>query len=171
MRTTGTHPFGSDLAELYTDHQGWLHAWLRKKLGCTHLAADLSQDTFVRLMVKQEPVVMQEPRAYLLTVAQRVLSNYWRREKIERAYALTLLQIAEATTPSPEERAILIETLMAIDQLLNGLPLPVKRAFLYSQLDGLGHAQIAELLGVSVTTVKRYLVKAGVQCYFALASD
>lgn len=171
MHITGKHVTGGELAELYNDHQGWLHAWLRKKLSCTHLAADLSHDTFVRLLVKQEQVVMQEPRAYLLTIAQRVLSNYWRREKIERAYELALLQMPEATTPSPEERAILLETLMTIDQLLDGLPLAVKRAFLYSQLDGLGHAQIAEQLGVSITTVKRYLVKAGAQCYFALSLD
>ena len=158
---------GKQLADLYGAHHRWLHAWLRKKLGCTHLAADLSHDTFLRLMVKQELAVMQEPRAFLLTVAQRVLSNYWRREKIERAYELTLLQMPEATAPSPEERAILLQTLLTIDQLLDGLPLPVKRAFLYSQLDGLGHGQIAELLDISVTTVKRYLVRAGTQCYFA----
>ncbi|MCB5190769.1 sigma-70 family RNA polymerase sigma factor [Methylobacillus arboreus] len=171
MQATGKHPSQNQLADLYGAHHGWLHAWLRKKLGCTHLAADLSHDTFLRLLVKQELVVMQEPRAFLLTVAQRVLSNYWRREKIERAYELTLLQIPEATAPSPEERAILIETLLTIDQLLDGLPLAVKRAFLYSQLDGLGHAQIGELLGVSITTVKRYLVRAGTQCYFASSPD
>jgi len=37
---------------LYTDHQGWLQAWLRKKLGNAHQAADLAHDTFVCLQAQ-----------------------------------------------------------------------------------------------------------------------
>ncbi|WP_269147395.1 sigma factor, partial [Herbaspirillum lusitanum] len=34
----------------YSSHHGWLFGWLRKKLGCTHNAADVAQDTFVRII-------------------------------------------------------------------------------------------------------------------------
>ncbi|MDQ3268509.1 MAG: RNA polymerase subunit sigma, partial [Pseudomonadota bacterium] len=71
---------------LYSNHHGWLYGWLRKKLGCSHRAADLAHDTFVRLLAREERVAIQEPRAFLTTVAQRVLANHWRREQIERAY-------------------------------------------------------------------------------------
>ncbi len=171
MQVTGKQVIGQQLAELYGEHHSWLHGWLRKKLGCAHLAADLSHDTFLRLIVKQEMLAIQEPRAFLTTVAQRVLSNYWRKVKIERAYQVTLSQMPELLAPSTEEWGILSQTLLMIDQLLDGLPLGAKRAFLYSQLDGFGHAQIADLLGISVTTVKRYLVQAGTQCYFAVNND
>lgn len=159
------------LHSLYSDHHGWLHGLLRKKLGCTHRAADLAHDTFMRLLAREEPVVIQEPRAYLTTIAQRVLANHWRREQVERAYLEALAQVPEALAPSPEERATLLETLIEIDRLLDGLPAPVKRAFLYAQLDDMSHAEIAALLGISISTVKRYLVRAGAQCYFALAVD
>lgn len=154
---------------LYSNHHGWLHAWLRKKLGCTHRAADLAHDTFVRLLAREEPVVIQEPRAYLTTIAQRVLANHWRREQIERAYLEVLALAPEALAPSPEERAILLEILVEIDLLLDGLPAQVKRAFLHAQLDGMGHGEIAAALGISISTVKRHLVRAGAQCFFALA--
>lgn len=154
---------------LYSNHHGWLHAWLRKKLGCTHRAADLAHDTFVRLLAREEPVAIQEPRAYLTTIAQRVLANHWRREQIERAYLEVLALAPEALAPSPEERAILLETLVEIDLLLDGLPVQVKRAFLHAQLDGMGHGEIAAALGISISTVKRHLVRAGAQCFFALA--
>ena len=72
---------------------------------------------------------------------------------------------------SPEERAMLLETLFEIDRLLSGLPTAVKRAFLLSQLDGMEQADIAAQLRVSVTTVKRYLVRAATQCYFAVAPE
>jgi RNA polymerase sigma factor (sigma-70 family) len=159
------------VAELYRDHHGWLHAWLRRKLGCSHRAADLAHDTFVRLLAKEEPLPIREPRAFLTTVAQRVLANHWRREQIERAYLDALALVPEALSPSPEESAVLLETLVEIDRLLAGLPVAVKRAFLHAQLDGLSHAEIGTALGISITTVKRYLVRAGAQCYFALAVD
>ncbi|GAB7542378.1 sigma-70 family RNA polymerase sigma factor [Cupriavidus sp. CuC1] len=164
-------PLQRDLLALYSDHHRWLCGWLRKKLGCTHRAADLAHDTFLRLLAREEAIAIQEPRAFLTTVAQRVLANHWRREQIERAYLEALAQMPQPLAPSPEERAILLETLFEIDRLLAGLPTPVKRAFLLSQLDGLGQAEIATQLGISVTTVKRYLVRAGTQCYFALPVD
>lgn len=164
-------PLQRDLLALYSDHHRWLCGWLRKKLGCAHRAADLAHDTFLRLLAREEAIAIQEPRAFLTTVAQRVLANHWRREQIERAYLEALAQMPLSLAPSPEERAILLETLFEIDRLLAGLPTPVKRAFLLSQLDGLGQAEIATQLGISVTTVKRYLVRAGTQCYFALPVD
>jgi RNA polymerase sigma-70 factor (ECF subfamily) len=158
----------NDLHTLYIDHHRWLHGWLRKKLGCSHRAADLAHDTFVRLLTCEKAPAIQEPRAFLTTVAQRVLSNHRRRELIERAYRDALAQLPEALAPSPEECAIVLETLVEIDQLLGDLPVRVKRAFLYAQLDGMSQTEIAGELGVSVSTVKRYLVKAGTQCYFSL---
>ncbi len=141
---------------------------MRKKLGCAEKAADLAQDTFVRVLAGQagdERIV--EPRAFLTTIAQRVLSNHWRREKLEQAYLDALMLVPEQWELSLEARAILLETLLELDRLLDGLAGPVRRAFLLTQLDGLTHAQVAVELGISVPTVKRYVVKALQQCYFA----
>lgn len=161
------HVLHREIASLYVDHRGWLHGWLRKRLGNAHQAADLAQDTFMRLLTREEPVAAREPRAFLTTVAQRVLFNHYRRQQLEQAYLEALAHAPQAMALSPEARAILLETLDAIDRLLDGLPAPVRRAFLLAQLDGLKQAEIAALLGVSLTTVKRYLVQAGMQCYFA----
>ena len=44
-------------------------------------------------------------------------------------------------------------------------------AFLYSRLDGLTHADIAERLGVSVPRVRQYLAQGIRQCYIALYGE
>jgi RNA polymerase sigma-70 factor (ECF subfamily) len=74
----------------------------------------------------------------------------------------------EDLAPSEEERAILFETLVELDERLDGLPTLVKRAFLLSQVDGLSHGEVAAELGISIATVKRHLNKAAMRCYFAL---
>ena len=70
--------------------------------------------------------------------------------------------------PSEEERAIILQTLTELDQLLDGLPRAVKQAFLLAQIDGLTYNEIARELGISLATVKRHLNKAAMRCYFAL---
>ncbi|WP_327438843.1 sigma-70 family RNA polymerase sigma factor [Pseudomonas donghuensis] len=158
----------SSLEGLYLDHHNWLTGWLRRRLGCPDSAADLAQDTFMRLLQARETPLLNEPRAFLTTVAKRVLCNHYRRQDLERAYLQALAQLPEALAPSEEHRAIIFETLLELDRLLDGLPLAVKRAFLMAQVDGLGYSEIAAQLGISLATVKRYLSKAAMRCYFAL---
>lgn len=157
-----------DIQTLYIDHHGWLQNWLCKKLGCGSSAADLTHDTFLRLLTKKDPIEIRESRALLVTIARSVLSNHFRRQKLERAYLDVLASLPEQVVPSLEDQAILLDTLIELDRLLDGLATDVRQAFLWSQLEGLAHAEIAARLGISVTTVKRYIVKAGVQCFFAV---
>lgn len=153
---------------LYSDHHGWLKGWLHRRLGNSDHAADLAHDTFIRLLSSERtPTVIDEPRAFLTTVAQNLVSNHWRRQKLERAYLEALAQAPEPVASSPEARAILLETLFELDRLLDDLPPLARRAFLMSQLDGQTHAQVAEALGISIATVKRHIVRALQRCCFA----
>ncbi|AWA39739.1 sigma-70 family RNA polymerase sigma factor [Pseudomonas sp. 22105] len=153
------------LHDLYRDHRGWLENWLRRRMGNAWDAADLSQDTFLRVLGSSQALVdMREPRAYLLTVGKRLLSNFYTRRSLEQAYLNALAQLPEDCVPSPEQRWILLETLQALDELLDGLPRAVRRAFLWSQLEGLGYREIAERLQVSERTVKRYMAQAYEHC-------
>ena len=161
-------PSAHPVESLYHDHHSWLTGWLRRKLGCPDSAADLAQDTFIKVLTAREPPTIIEPRAFLTTLAKRVLFNYYRRQDLERAYLDALAQMPEQVIPSEEEKAIILQTLIELDHLLDGLPRPVKRAFLLAQVDGLKHGEIALELGISIATVKRHLTKAAMRCYFAL---
>lgn len=152
------------VAALYAGHHGWLVGWLRRRLGCPHNAGDLAHDTFLRLLVAPGLDDIREPRAWLTTVAHGLMVNHLRRRELERAYLDVLATQPEALSPSPEERALVLETLVAIDAALDGLPPKARQAFLLSQLDGLGYAEIAERLGVSVSMVKKYMLKAVTHC-------
>lgn len=154
---------------LYTDNQTWLQAWLNNKLGCSHRASDLLHDTFVRLLVRTEPIKdTYEPKTYLLTVAKRVLIDHWRREEVEKTYLEALLQVPEQYALNPEEQHIFLETLLEISNMLNGLAPIVKSAFLFAQLEGMKNAEIAKALNISISTVKRYQIQAAAQCYFSI---
>lgn len=159
------------LEALFSQHHRWLLGHVRRYLNNHADAEDTAAETFCQLLAaKVDPRQLQQPRAYLSTVARRLISDRWRRRQLEQAYLDRLAQQPEALAPSPEDTALLVEALLLVDRVLDGLPLVVRKAFLLSQLDGLGHAEIARRLGVSERTVGRYLTRALRQCYLAEAS-
>jgi RNA polymerase sigma factor (sigma-70 family) len=169
MSSSMDFPEAQPLAGLYRQHHPWLLRWLRSKLQCAEHAADLAQDTFVKLLSTPPARTLHEPRAYLTTVARHLLVDHYRRQSLEQAWLATLAQLPEPVTPSVEERLLILETLHRIDAMLDGLGAKVRTAFLLSQLEGLAYANIAVRLQVSERTVKRYMMQAFEQCILLVA--
>jgi len=153
------------LTLLYRDHHPWLRRWLSHRLACRERAADLAQDTFVRLLRNRTAALVQEPRAYLSSIARGLLIDHYRRQALEQAYLESLAHVPEQEVPSDEERLIILDTLERLDAALDHLPARARQAFLWAQLDGLTCAQIARCQQVSVATVERDLAKALGACY------
>ncbi|TDF80860.1 sigma-70 family RNA polymerase sigma factor [Pseudomonas sp. H9] len=159
------------LHDLYTDHHAWLLNWLRKRLQHRETAADLMQDTFVQLLGR--PAAgdeLQQPRAWLTTVAKGLMVDRLRRQRLEQAYLQVLASQPEAFEVSPEDRLLLLETLVRIDALLDGLPANVRTAYLLSRLEGMPYRDIAVHLGVCLSSVEKYMAAAIRHCYQAQLS-
>jgi len=88
----------------------------------------------------------------------------FRRRALEQAYLETLALCPEPVDISPETRTLIIETLMEIDRLLDGLGGRTREIFLLAQLDGLSYVEIGRRLSVSVNTVKKHTVRALTHC-------
>lgn len=154
-------PFVSDpVHTLYAEHHDWLQGWLRRRLGDAHHAADLTHDTFVRVIAGRHAPHIQEPRAFLTTLAQRVLYNFWRRRELEQAWVAAVAALPEEQAPSPEDYLLVREVVETLDHWLNGLPPKVRQAFLLRRLDDLKHTEVAAAMGISVATVERYMKQA-----------
>ncbi len=164
MNDAGATPFNT----LYMEHHGWLVGWLRRRLGNVDCAADVAHDTFLRVLGRPDVEPLHEPRAYLTVIAKGLVSNLRQREALERAYLASLALLPERLAPSPEESALLFETLCQIDNMLEQLPATARSVFLLSQLEDLPYADIAIRLKISMRTVKRYMVMGFVQCLSVL---
>ncbi len=173
MSIVDTSPMPSDdsVQTLYSDHHGWLHAWLRSQLGNAADAADLAQDTFVRLLQRREQLHLNTPRAFLRKVARGLVIDHWRREELHKAYLEALSHLPEALAPAAETRELLLELLERIARMLDGLKPKVRRAFLLAQCEGLKHQAIADQMGISVRTVERYIADALYHCYVLRYQD
>jgi RNA polymerase sigma-70 factor (ECF subfamily) len=167
MTTELTYDSNHALARLYQDHHPWLLKWLEKRVQDRLQAEDHAHDTFLRVITSKEASSLNEPRAYLTTIAKRLLVNHWRRSTIEQAYLDRLAAYPEEIAISPEDSAIILEVLREIDELLYQLPTKVRKAFLLAQLDDLTYAEIGQQLGVSDRMVRKYMAQAMFQCLSA----
>ncbi len=152
------------LVTLYRDHRSWLHGWLSGRVGCRETAADLTQDTFIRLLQDRDLATLREPRAFLTTVARGLAANWFRRQSLERAYLAQLAALPEGVVPSLEDQALVREALQQIDAMLDGLPVAARQVFLLAQFEGLRYEAIAQRLHLSLSTVKRHMKRALVGC-------
>ncbi|MCW2101282.1 sigma-70 family RNA polymerase sigma factor [Pseudomonas sp. FSL R10-1350] len=149
---------------LYSEHNGWLKSWLRARLGNASDAADLAQDTFVRLLASRDIEQIREPRTYLSAIARALMIDKFRRRALEQAYCEALALHPEPMDISPEKRLLILETLVAIDSMLDGLGERTRQIFLSVQLEGLSYVATGKRLGVSVTTVKKHVIRAMTHC-------
>lgn len=154
----------SAVNDLYCDHHGWLKGWLRKRLSNSFDAADLAQDTFVRVIKARSALDIREPRPYLSMIAKGLLVDLFRRRSLEQSWLEALAAMPQEQQPSLEEQAILLQALVEIDRLLQGLGPKVKQTFILSQFDGLTYPQVAERLNISVRSVNNYMAKAMEHC-------
>lgn len=165
------HPVPQNVGELYAEHSSWLTGWIRKRLGCHELAADIAQDAFVRLLKKPKYFSnMGEARAFLSTVAKGLYIDQWRRKQIEQAWLESLSHCEEEFYPSAEHSAAMIELICELDMMIAKMPKKVANTLILSQLHGLTYLDIAQRLSVSERMVKRYMAQAMLHCVL-LKSD
>lgn len=154
----------SRFSTIYKNDHPWLERRLRNGLRNREDAEDVAGETFTQLLCLPTLEQLNEPRAMLITIARRITWRLWRRRELEQAWLEVLRLQPEAAEPSAEERVQALQSLQRLDTALDGLSSKARMAFLYSQLDGMTHVEIAARLKVSPTMVRKYIVQALRRC-------
>ncbi len=150
-----------NLQRLFQNHARELHRFFRRRGHNAETAADLTQDTFVRVMSATPSGNEHNPRAYLHQVARNLSIDLYRRERIVEYVDMPdeeWRRVAD-TTPTPETIVYDRQRLLIIEKALLELPEQTRRAFELHRLDEKTIAEVASELGLSVsrtwTLIKR----------------
>lgn len=166
------------LAELVSEHGLALEKYLARKLDSPEDAAEVAQEAFLRLHRLEEPETLDNARAFLFQVATNLALDQLRRRKLQfRLLKMERSQVEageqqdiNASGVSPEQILGAQEKLRVIYSAVDELPLKVKQAFLLHRRSGLSYSDIAQDMGVSVSSVEKYILQALKHCRKRLAA-
>lgn len=145
-------------------HRQELLAWLMRRLRERDQAEDVVQDLYLRYVGHAGTHVVEDSRAYLFQMARNMLADLVRQRQARPVESLghdeSLLAATPDTAPGPERVAASRSELRRLAACLEQLPEQTQRIFLLNRVHGLSYREVAERLGVSVSTVQKSLARA-----------
>lgn len=156
----------SSLARLaFTNFGAGLQRFLMNRLRSREHAEDLAQEVYLRLLRFADAELVQRPEAYVYQVAFNVLCEFRLAQRrnivtFDSGVASELAEELDADQSSPDEAVDQQACHDKLDTVLAGLPAMQRAVFLLAVRHGLPHSQIAQRLGISMHTVRKYLYKA-----------
>ncbi|MEZ4367746.1 MAG: RNA polymerase sigma factor [Kofleriaceae bacterium] len=142
--------------ELFRLHRGRVHACLYRVLGANHEVDDLMQEAFLQVF---QSLPRWRAEASLATWIDRITVRVAYRhlgQRKRRGPTLTLVpdDAQLATTPLGTNRQHARDGVRRLYQVLDGLSPAARLAFSLHELEGRPMAEVAELIGATVTATK-----------------
>ncbi|MFW0715292.1 RNA polymerase sigma factor [Pedobacter sp. N23S346] len=146
---------------IYSHYCNSIYSKILKMTKDESIADDLLQDIFVKIWERKESIVEEYSfKGWIYKIAENSVFDYYRKlsqdVKLRSQLIITFAEIYEQTEDylfDQERNKILTE---AIQQL------PTQRQIIFKlcKLDGKSYAEVAEMLGISSSTVSGQMVKA-----------
>jgi RNA polymerase sigma-70 factor (ECF subfamily) len=161
---------GAFVEELFAKHHNEIYAYLLRMLRDGELAADLTQDAFVKAYRNYDTLEKPEnARAWLYQIAHRVALDELRRRKIIRFLPWT----GESRGAAPSAEHLVMELHLSADlqRALERIPERQRAALLLAELHDLTGLELAAALGVSHVAARALLTRARESLRQALAVE
>jgi RNA polymerase sigma factor (sigma-70 family) len=154
-------PAQSDFAKLYRATIAPLRRYLTRFLGDPNEAQDIAHDAYLRVYPKDGKAPPDNPQAFLYTTARNLAINRLKRRKIapfnsQEAHADT----AASPLPGVVQQVMARQEFSQLEAAIAELPPGCRAVLLLRKVELLSHQEIAEQLGIAVSTVEKQHARA-----------
>jgi RNA polymerase sigma-70 factor (ECF subfamily) len=128
---------------------------------------DLAQEVFLRLLRVNGCESIRSPEAYLFTIASHVIHQHAVRrsnEPVSVDVADVFSELKTSACEDPSDQAAHAQRLDELEHMLAYLPTRVATALVLHRVAGYSVQEVADELGVSRETTKKYLARAVEHC-------
>ena len=161
---------GAFVEALFAKHHHEIYAYLVRMVRDSELAADLTQDAFVKAYKAYDTLEKGEnARAWLYQIAHRVALDDIRRKKIVRFFPL--VGDGKGSSPSAERTAMDLRLSGPLERAMARIPERQRAALLMAELHDLTGLELAAALGISHVAARALLTRARESLRQALAAE
>jgi len=150
------------LDTLVRRYYGPLVSFFRKRTRDSEEAQDLVQQVFLRLAQCPQVGELRNPDGYIFQTAANALRDHARRTAVRERFAAERRHESEAAEGafSPERLLQARESVARVAEALRELPERTRDVFMLRCFEGLKHAEIGRLQGISTRAVEKHMAKA-----------
>jgi RNA polymerase sigma-70 factor (ECF subfamily) len=154
-------PERRDFATLYRTTIAPLRRYLTRLLGNTTEAQDVAHDAYLRVYPSVEDPATLQPQAVLYTTARRLAINRLKRRGISPfSTDGSTVETAASATPGVVQQVMARQELKLLETAIAGLPDGCRNVLLLRKVELLSHREIAERLGIAISTVEKQHMRA-----------
>lgn len=164
-----THTIEVDISfeKLFQYYEQGIYQYVYRLLGDVEDARDFTQDTFVKAYRKLPETLTKDnfqPQAWLYRIATNVCIDELRHRKLLKLQPweafIALFHPNQVAKDNPEKEAMQEETRLEVEKVLAVLSPRYRVVLMLREIYGLGHAEIAAVMGTSKTAVKTLSLRA-----------
>ena len=152
-------------------HYQQLRGYFSRRVASQQDAADLTQETFLRVLASKSVQPVKEPLRLLFRVARNLLIDRSRRAKSRPAPELLREDLHASSAASPARTTQAADTLEQVQRAIAALPPRCRDVFILNRFEGLSYADIARRMNISPKTVEKHMAKAILSCRAALKQE
>ena len=162
----------SSVSTAFIEHESFLRRFLTRFLSRPQDIEDVVQDAYLKARCAEEKQVINSPKAFLFRIARNEALKELRKKSRRITDYIEDLSNRELASEaaSVEEQVAASERMAVFCQAAASLPTQCRRAFLLRKVYGFSHKEIAERLGISMSTVEKHMAK-GLQRSSAFMRD
>lgn len=154
-----------DLADLFYAHHAELQRYLRRQVGCPDIAAELTQEAYIRFLRLPDRERIADPAAFLFTIAANLARDHFRRRARQRSRKHVPLDPALPDPGPPLESDLEGEQqARLLEEAIEALPPRTREVFLLYRAGDTSYRDIAISLGISPRTVEYHIRLALIHC-------
>ncbi|QXI29309.1 RNA polymerase sigma factor [Pseudomonas vanderleydeniana] len=152
----------ADLKGLFLKHASTLRSYLSRRVRDPQLAADLVQESFLRLAEQTRKERIDNSPGYLYRTARNLLVDHVRQEHRRKTDSVPHEALAdiEDELAGLEAQAMAEQQRAALREALAELPERTREIFRLNRIEGMTHAEVARHLQISDSSVQKHLSKA-----------
>lgn len=150
-----------DFTSLYRATIAPLRRYLARLLGNTAEAQDIAHDAYLRVYPSVERRTAERPEALLYVTARRLAINRLKRRALSPIGTEPASADATASAePSVEQQVMARQELELLRQAIAELPSGCRQVLLLRKVELLSHREIADRLGIAISTVEKQHARA-----------